>query len=542
MLSGGNILVKALREHGVDRVFCVAGESYLDALDALLNFPDIDVVTCRHESGATFMAESYANLTGKPGVAFVTRGPGACNASIGVHTGKQSSTPMLLFVGLVGTEDEGKEAFQEFDLPQMFGSHSKWAAVIGQTSDIAGYVSHGFHIAQSERGGPVVLGLPEDVLSGSVDAGVTELASVVQAAVDELSLKAVTQALEEAENPLVIVGGGGWSDALCESFEDWALKAGVPVAASFRRQDLFDHTHACYVGELGTGPNPALVQYVKRADMICVIGARITEIVTQEYTLFEDGQKLVHVYPSAHEFGKAYAPELAVKAGIGSFVRALGDVALKHVEKRQAWLEEGRQAYIEWTAIQDGSQGWDGADMTQVFRHLREHLPEDAVITTDAGNFSGWCQRYLRYGRPGRLLAPISGAMGYAVPAAVGASITCPGRVVVGFCGDGGFMMSGQELATAVHHGARPIIVVCNNNMFGTIRMHQEKHYPGRISGTALTNPDFVKLAESYGVFAARVEHADDFPDVWETALRSEKPVLIEIKQDPRQITTQSKL
>jgi len=542
MTTGGQMLVKSLAAHGTRRVFSVAGESYLPALDAVLDYPHIEVVTCRQESGVTFAAEAYGLLTGKPGVAFVTRGPGACNASIGVHAAKQSSSPMVMFVGLVRTVDRDKEAFQEFDLPQMFDSHSKWAAVIDRADQIEAYVARAMHMAASGRPGPVVLGLPEEILSEVVTDIVPKviLPSVLNPHKHEL--KNLLNILSGAERPLIIVGGSCWSEQACEDLGRFAAAAHLPVAASFRRQDIVDHNASYYVGELGTGPNPKLVEAAGQADVVLVLNARINEMMTQSYTLFKSEQHIIHVYPSSDEFGKAYAPDFTLQAHIEPVMAALAASRLDG-RKWAGWKDVLRQNYTDWSHIEAGADaGWKGADMTQVFAHLRAVLPGDAVVTTDAGNFSGWCQRYLRYGRPGRLLAPVCGGMGYAVPSAVSASLECLDKVVLGVCGDGGFMMTSMELATAMHHGAKPIIMVCNNSMYGTIRMHQERDFPNRISGTALTNPDFVKLAESHGAFAAHVGHADNFLEVWNAALDADRLALIEVQMDPRQITTNATL
>lgn len=541
MPTGGHVLVKALSAHDVSRVYCVAGESYLPVLDGFLDFSGIDVVTCRHESGATFMAESYGNLHGKPGVALVTRGPGACNASIGVHTAMQSSTPMILFVGLINTVDRDKEAFQEFDIKSMFGSLSKWASVIDTPERIGEYVARAYHVAVSGRPGPVVLGLPEDILFPEVADQAIKTIPQTQIAPTNADIKAVQDMLSAASSPLVIVGGGGWSAEACENLASFASKAHLPVVTAFRRQDIFNHHDGNYIGELGTGPNPVLVERVRQADVILALNTRLNEITTQEYSLFQEGQKIIQTYPSAEEFGKSVIPDLTVTAHIEPLSEALAAAMRLDGRKWAGWRDEGRQEYLRWSAIdQNVDRKWKGADMTQIYAFLQDALPKDAIVTTDAGNFSGWAQRYLRYGRPGRLLAPVSGAMGYAAPSAVAASIEQPERVVLGLCGDGGFMMSGQELATALHHGAKPIMMVCNNGMYGTIRMHQDKHYPGRVSGTGLTNPDFVKLAESYGAFTARVEDAADFPKVWQQAVGSGTLALIEVVQDPAQITTRS--
>ncbi len=545
MVHGGKILVEALNVHGVRRISCVAGESYLPVLDALLDYPDIEVITCRQESGATFMADGWGNLEdGAPGIAMVTRGPGACNASIGLHTAMQASTPVILFVGLINTKDRGREAFQEFDLEQMFGSLSKWATVIDKVEDIPAVVAKAFHVVQSDRPGPVVIGLPEDVLFPKVSS----IEPVKPLAVSEIvpkadDLAALQEALQEADKPIILVGGSLWRDEDCQALEGFAGATNLPVVTSFRRQDIFDHKHECYGGELGTGPNPKLVERMGQADLVLVLNARVNEITTQSYAIVQGGdQKIIHVYPSSSVFSKGCKADIEIESQIGPMVKALAGMKIDG-GKWAAWCNGVRSDYEGWSDIDAAhEQNWDGADVTQIFGELRELLPEDTIITGDAGNFSGWVQRYLRYGRPGRLLAPVSGAMGYAVPSAVGASIARPDKTVVGFCGDGGFMMTGQELATAAHHGAKPIILVFNNSVFGTIRMHQEREYPGRHSGTDLTNPDFVKLGESYGVFAARVEKARNFKGVWSDALKSGKAALIEVVMDPRQSTTKSTL
>lgn len=543
MLTGGQILVKALKAHNVETVFTVAGESYLPVLDALLDYPEIKVITHRQESGATFAAEAYAHMTGKVGVAMVTRGPGACNASIGVHTGKQSSAPMILFVGQINSADRGKEAFQEFDLPQMFDSHSKWAADIPRSSDVADYVTRAFHTALSGRMGPVVLGLPEEVLKE--DAADQEIAPtpIQRTAPESSDIDAAITMLSAAQKPLVIVGGSGWRNDMCAALQDWAKAADLPVAASLRRQDIFDHTHESYIGDVGFGPNPALIARIKEADLVIGLGVRFNEIMTQEYALFPtDHQKIIHVQPCEQEFNKVYQTDLNIKSHPALFVEAMAARTIDSAAWGD-WRAGSRALYEDWTAMPAArTSDWNGADMTQIFRHLRETLPANAIITGDAGNYSGWLHRYLRFGRPGHQLSPVSGAMGYGVPSALAAALTHPDRLVLGICGDGGFMMTNMELATAMHHGAKPIIMVCNNTMYGTIRMHQEKHFPDRVSATDLTNPDFVKLAESYGAFAARVTHEDDFPAIWEAAQKAGKAALIEIKMDPRQITTNAKL
>lgn len=541
MKPGGHIIVKALHQLGARRVFCVAGESYLPVLDGFLDYPEIEVITCRQESGVTFMAEAHGQMTGTPGIALVTRGPGACNASIGVHTAMQSSTPMILLVGLIASPDRDKEAFQEFDLKQMFGSLSKWQAVIDRADRIGEYVSRAWHVAMSGRPGPVVLGLPEDVLFPACNDQEIKIIPPCEVAPKQADITAIKDALSLASRPIIIAGGGGWSDAAINDLAAFASTNHIPVTTTFRRQDIFDHSHGNYIGELGTSSNPDLIARVKQADLIMALNTRLNEMTTQGYTLFGKDQKIIQVYPAAEEFGKSILPDIAVQGHIAPTVSALaGSVRLDGRNWAQ-WRDDGRKAYQDWTNIDaDATKSWKGADITQIYRFLQQALPRDANITTDAGNFSGWAQRYLRYGRPGRLLAPVSGAMGYAVPSAVAAALEHPDRLALGICGDGGFMMSAQELATARHYGAKPVILVCNNGVYGTIRMHQQREYPGRASATGLTNPDFVQMGQSYGLFSARVMHADEFPDIWNTALTSTTGALIEIVMDPAQVTTKS--
>ncbi len=539
--TGGQILVETLYANGVDRIASVAGESYLPVLDALLDRPEIAVYTCRQEGGAGFMAESWGKLTGRPGICFVTRGPGVCNASIAIHTAKQDSTPMIVFMGQVRRWERGREAFQEVDVRAVFGTLAKWATEIDDPARIPEIVNRAFKVATTGRPGPVVIGLPEDMLSETAEALLLPPIAPIKTAPLADEIERLVDLIRAAQHPMIITGGSGWDEHGITELASFAAGTHLPVAAAFRNHDLIDHRHGCYAGELGTGPNPALVDRVKAADLLLVIGSRLDEITTQNYTLLEN-QKLIHIHPDADELGKVYTPALAIQSDVNLAAIALAALSFK-LDGRPwaAWRDGARKDYLDWIAIDPATRpSFNGADMTLVFNHLRETLPADAIVTTDAGNFSGWAQRYLQYGRPGRLLAPISGAMGYSVPSAIGAAIAHPDRVVLGLCGDGGFMMNGQELATAMHHKAKPIIMVCNNKMYGTIRMHQEKKYPGRISATSLTNPDFVALAKSYGAFAARVSDAAEFPAVWAAAQAAGTAALIEIAMDPRQITTRS--
>lgn len=541
--SGGKILVETLYAHGVDRISSVAGESYLPVLDALLDRTEIQVITCRQEGGAGFMAETWGKLTGRPGICFVTRGPGVCNSSIAIHTAKQDSTPMIVFMGQVRRWENGREAFQEIDVRAVFGTLAKWATEIDDPSRIPEIVGHAFNVATSGRPGPVVIGLPEDMLSEMSEAFITPPMVMPKAVARNEDLEGVISLLQKAKQPMVIIGGSGWEEQGIAEFASFCAATHIPVAAAFRNHDLIDHRHGCYVGELGTGPNPALVDRVKAADLLLVVGNRLDEITTQNYTLLER-QTLVQIHQDVNEMGKVYRPTVAIQSDLNEAAKSLAGMAFKLDGRIWAgWRDQARADYKVWTSIDTANRpAFKGADMTVIFDFLRNALPADAIVTTDAGNFSGWAQRYLQYGRPGRLIAPISGAMGYSVPSAIGASIANPGRVVLGLCGDGGFMMNGQELATAMHHGATPIIMICNNGIYGTIRMHQENKYPGRVSATTLTNPDFVALAQSYGAFSAAVDDAADFPAVWEAARNAGCAAVIEVRMDVRQLTTNSRL
>ena len=536
---GGQILVETLYANGVDRIASVAGESYLPVLDALLDRPEIAIYTCRQEGGAGFMAEAWGKLTGRPGICFVTRGPGVCNSSIAIHTARQDATPLIVFMGQVRRMERGRDAFQEVDVRAVFGTLAKWATEIDDPARIPEIVNHAFKIATSDRPGPVVIGLPEDMLSQVAETVLRPPMPSLATAPRDADMDRLAALLDQAERPMLLIGGSGWNEDGIAAMGRFAKAAGLPVTVSFRTHDLFDHRHDCYAGELGTGPNPMLVERVKKADLLLVVGSRLDEITTQNYTLI-DGQKLIHIYPGAEDLGRVYTPELGIQANVNEAAAMLEGMKPNGTRWSQ-WRDAARHDYLQWTAIDAaGRPAFQGADMTLIFERLRFLLPRDAIVTTDAGNFSGWAQRYLQYGRPGRLLAPMSGAMGYSVPSAVAAAIAHPDRVVLGLCGDGGFMMNGQELATAMHHNAKPIIMVCNNGMYGTIRMHQQKKYPGRVSATSLTNPDFVRLAQSYGAFGARVDRAEQFDMIWDSALSSGSAALIEIAMDPAQLTTRS--
>jgi len=538
---GGQILVDQLARQSVDRVFCVPGESYLAALDGL-HGSGIETIICRQEGGAAMMAEAAGKLTGRPGVAFVTRGPGATNAAAGVHIAFQDSTPMILFIGQVALHQRDREAFQEVDYRAMFAPLAKWVAEIELTERIPEYVSHAFHVAQSGRPGPVVLALPEDMLFAHATVADALPATPVRSEVSEDVVGAVAAELAAADRPLVIVGGSGWSAEAAADLARVAEAYDLPVGASFRCQDFLDNRHACYVGDVGIGINPKLAQRVKDADLLLVLGARLGEITTSGYTLLDvpqPRQRLVHVHPDPSELGRVYRPDMAVAARASDLVHRLAARPANRNPARAAWREAARADLDAW---QEPQETPGAVKMEQVVHHLSETLDADAIVTNGAGNYSAWLHRYYRYKDWRTQLAPTSGSMGYGLPAAVAAKLAFPERQVVCLAGDGCFQMTMQELGTACQYGANVVVIVSNNSMYGTIRMHQERHYPGRVSGTDIVNPDFAALARSYGALGEVVTRTEDFPAALERALAAGKPALIELKVDPAALSPRATL
>jgi acetolactate synthase-1/2/3 large subunit len=542
--SGGQLVVAALRAHGVEMAFSVAGESYLEVLDALYDAPEIRLITCRQEGGAAFMAEAYGKLTGKPGVVLVTRGPGACNASIGVHTAFQDSTPMVVLVGQVARHQIDREAFQEVDFRKMYAPLAKWVAQIDLAERAPELINQAFQVATSGRPGPVVLALPEDMLRDQRAAAIVGPYRAVHAHPGAADLAELRRLLAVAERPIMLVGGGGWSDAAAAAIARFATDNDLPVCCSFRRQDIVDNRLPCFVGDLGTGAAPSLVTRFKSADLVLAVGARIGEITSQSYTLLgvpDPGKILIHVHAGAEELGRVFRPDLPIQSGMVEFAAAAAALEPIAAPRWGAWRADARAEY-EKGLVPTPLQSAPALDLGRVMGWLRERLPDNAIVTSDAGNFSGWPNRFLQYRRPGRQLGPTSGAMGYGVPAAVAAKLVHPDRLVVGFCGDGGFMMTGQELATAAGEGVGPIILLFNNAMYGTIRMHQERRFPGRVVGTALKNPDFAALARAYGGFGATVARTEEFAPAFEEAAASGRPAVIELQVDPEIITTRTTL
>jgi acetolactate synthase-1/2/3 large subunit len=540
--SGGELVVAALRAHRVQMAFAVAGESYLEVLDALYGAPEIRLVTCRHEGGAAFMAEAYGKLTHEPGVALVTRGPGACNAAIGVHTAFQDSTPMVVLVGQVARSQIDREAFQEVDFRRMYAPLAKWVAQIDLAERVPELINQAFQVATSGRPGPVVLALPEDMLRERAAAEVAGPYRPVHAHPGAADLAELRRLLAAAEHPMLLVGGSGWTDEACRDIARFAEANSLPVCCSFRRQDIYDNRLPGFAGDLGTGAAPALIARVKAADLILAAGARIGEITSQSYSLMdipEPGKVLIHAHPSAEEPGRVFRPTLAIQSGMPELAAALAALEPIRPARWAPWRDEARAEYEAGLAPPPCA---GPLDLGRIMVWLRERLPDDTILTSDAGNFSGWPNRFLQYRRPGRQLGPTSGAMGYGVPAAVAAKLVHPGRIVVGFVGDGGFLMTGQELATARQEGIGPIILLFNNSMYGTIRMHQERRFPGRVIGTALTNPDFAALARAYGAYGAAIERTEDFAPAFEEAVAHKGPVLLELRMDPETITTRTTL
>lgn len=542
--TGGQILVDALHVHGVDTAFGVPGESYLDVLDALHD-SSIRFVINRQEGGAAFMAEAYGKMTGKPGICFVTRGPGATNASIGVHTAYQDSTPLILFIGQVGNDFIDREAFQEIDYRRMYGQMAKWVAQIDRADRIPEYIARAFQIATSGRPGPVVLALPEDMLVETAQVPDTRRYQPVQAAPSSAQIATLREMLAASRRPILLLGGGTWNAQACADLRSFAEANMLPVACTFRFQDLLDNAHPHYVGDVGIGINPKLAARVKEADLVIAIGPRLGEMTTGGYTLLASPvpqQRLVHIHADPEELGSVYQAELMIASGAPQITSMLA--AMEPVDA-SAWRHTVAEAKAELAAFQARppifAQGDAPLDLWQVVQDMMAALPHDTIITNGAGNYATWAHRYYRYGGMRTQLAPTSGAMGYAVPAGVAAKIIDPQRTVVTFAGDGEFMMTGQELATAVQYGAGVIIVVFNNSMFGTIRMHQEKTYPGRVSGTTLHNPDFAALARAYGAHGEIVERTADFAPALARALEhangKQLPALIELRYDGNLIT-----
>ena len=531
--TGGQIIVDCLRLHGVNTVFCVPGESYLATLDAFYDVQEeIKLVVCRQEGGVSNMAEAWGKMTGKPGIGFVTRGPGATNASIGIHTAQQDSTPLILFIGQIARDMSEREAFQEVDYRRMFGEMTKWVAQIENAARIPEMISRAFHVATSGRPGPVVLALPEDMQTERAVADAGRSCRATQAYPGNSDMEVFRKMLADARKPLVLAGGGGWTQKACNDLTTFAEANTLPVATAFRRQDLIDNRHPCFAGVVGLGINPKLKNRLDDTDLLIVLGTQLGEIVSGGYTYFtfpKPKQTMVHIAAGVDEIDKVYQADLGINAGMAEFCAAATD--LPPVDT--PWSGETKAAHEDYVAFSTPAEMPGNVNYSEIIGWLSDNLPEDAIITNGAGNYTVWVHRFFRYKQYGTQLAPQSGAMGYGVPSGVAAGIRHPDRVVVSFNGDGCFQMNGLEIGTAVQYGTKTIFIVVNNGMYGTIRMHQETHYPKRKSGTDLYNPDFAALARSYGAIGETVTNTSDFADVFERCCAANGPSLIELVIEP---------
>ena len=542
MRHGGKILADQLAIQGVKAAFTVPGESFLAALDGLYDAGGIQTVICRQEGGASIMAEAWGKATGEPGVCFVTRGPGAANAMSGLHIAHQDSTPMIMFLGLPASDTEDREAFQEIETKQLFSSFVKWVGVIRETVRIPEYISRAFHVAQSGRPGPVVLGLPEDMLAASADVGDARPAIVSEPQPAPAAIDGLRDILESSQRPLMIVGGPGWSSAIREKVQAFSTRFGLPVATSFRCQDYIDNRQDTYVGHAGVGMDPALAQAIKDADTLLVVGSRLGEMTTDGYQLIDipnPQQRLIHVHPSADELGTVYRAELPINASADGFASALETLQSPATIAWSGWCETARANYQASTTVLPVP---GTVQYPEIIRMVADAVSDDAIICNGAGNYAAFLHKYYVYRDYRTQLAPTSGSMGYGVPAAVATKLANPSKSVIAFAGDGCFMMTSQELATAMQYDLAVVMIVVNNGMYGTIRMHQERNYPGRVVGTKLVNPDFAAFARSFGAHGETVEQTSDFLPALERAMASGKAAVIELKVDPEALTPRQTL
>jgi acetolactate synthase-1/2/3 large subunit len=525
-------LVEQLVINGITHVFCVPGESYLPVLDALRD-SGITVTVCRHEGGAAMMAEAMGKVTGRPGICFVTRGPGATNASAGIHIAQHDSTPMIMFVGQVETSVREREAFQELDYRAVFGSMTKWTAEVDHASRITEFVSRAFYTASSGRPGPVVVALPKDVLSERTSVANAPAFEPVETSPGEEEMTKLSELLVESKNPLFVLGGSRWSETARRQIHEFAERAGLPIATSYRRSTLFDPLHPLYAGDLGLGPNPKLVARAKAADLLVLVGGRLGEIPSQGYSVLSSPSpqtKLVHIHPGAEEIGRVYRPHLAIHASPNRFVAALRRLALT---PNPVWRESADIAHADyraWTGTATPQPG--DVNLGEIMIWLRNHAPTDTILCNGAGNYASWIHRFYRFREFMTHVAPTSASMGYGMPAAIAMQRLHPDRLVLSVNGDGDFLMSGQEFAIAVQYRLPIIVIICDNGMYGTIRMHQEREFPGRVSATELHNPDFDAYARAFGGFGAVVNKTSDFPHAFQAARESGLPAIIHLKID----------
>jgi len=540
MRTAAEVLVDQLRVHGVRHVFCVPGESYLAVLDAFHD-SDLEITVCRQEGGAAMMAEAIGKVTGRPGVCFVTRGPGATNASHGIHIARQDSSPLVMFVGQVARDMREREAFQELDYRAVFGAMTKWATEIDDPARVPEVVSRAFYTAANGRPGPVVVAIPEDMLTERIAVPDAPPFALVETAPGPAEMTKFAQMLAAARAPIMLLGGSRWSQEASNAVGRFAQKYALPVATTFRRAHLFDALHPCYAGDLGIGPNPKLVARIKASGLVILVGGRLGELPSQSYTLIGipgPQMNFVHVHPGAEELGRVYSPHLAINATPTAFAAALDVLALPQAARGDA--QAAHADYLDWTETPTEQPG--AVNFGAVMVWLRDNLPADAILCNGAGNYAAWIHRFFRMRRFGQHVAPISGSMGYGVPAALAMKRLHPERTVVCIAGDGDFLMNGQELATAVQYNAPFITIIADNGIYGTIRMHQEREYPGRVSATDIRNPDFTAYARAFGGFGVSVERTADFPAAFKEAQASGKPAIVRLKIDPDAITPMTTL
>jgi len=538
--TAAEVLVEQLRIHGVRHVFCVPGESYLAVIDAFHD-SDLAVTVCRQEGGAAIMAEAVGKATGRPGICFVTRGPGATNASPGIHVARQDSTPLIVFVGQVARDMREREAFQELDYRAVFGSMTKWSTEIDDPARVPEIISRAFHTAANGRPGPVVISLPEDMLTERIAVDDAPAYTPMETSPGAAELKKFAELLTAARAPFLILGGSRWSQGAVDSVARIARKYAIPVCTTFRRLHLFDALHESYAGDLGIGPNPKLLERIKSSDLAVLIGGRMGELPSQSYTLFDiprPQMTFVHVHPGAEELGRVYTPHLPIHATPTAFAAALEHLVVSGAPRGEA--QAAHADYLAWTEKPTEQPG--AVNFGAVMVWLRDNLPTDAIITNGAGNYAAWIHRFFRFRRFGQHIAPTSGSMGYGVPAAVAMKRLYPERPVVCIAGDGDFLMNGQEFATAVQYDLPLIVVIADNGMYGTIRMHQEREYPGRVIATDLRNPDFAAYAHAFGGFGATVARTADFPAAFKQAVASGRPSIIRLVIDPEAITPMTTL
>ncbi|MEA2904926.1 MAG: acetolactate synthase large subunit [Alphaproteobacteria bacterium] len=537
MRTAAEVLVDQLINNGVRHVFCVPGESYLAVLDAFHD-RDIAVTVCRQEGGAAMMAEAVGKATGRPGVCFVTRGPGATNASPGIHIARQDSTPMIMFVGQVARETREREAFQELDYRATFGGMAKWVTEIDDAARVPEIVSRAFYTATSGRPGPVVIALPEDMLTERIAVADAPPFEPVETWPGQPEMAKLATLLAQAERPILILGGTRWSEGATAAIARFAERHALPVVTSYRRLPLFDPLHPCYAGDLGIGPNPKLIARLKASDLIVLIGGRLGELASQGYTLIDipgPQTTLVHVHPGAEELGRVYRPHLAIHASPTAFAEVVDGW---QPTQRRPWREQTNAAhcdFLDWTQAPTEQPG--SVNLGTVMVWLRENLPSDAILCNGAGNYAAWIHRFYRFRRFATHIAPTSASMGYGMPSAIAMKRLYPERTVISVNGDGDFMMNGQEFMTAVQYELPIVVIICDNGCYGTIRMHQEREYPGRVSGTGLRNPDFSAYARAFGGFGVTVEKTEDFGAAFRAAQASGQPAIVHLKIDPEAIT-----